>query len=97
MKKYFITSVVIIFLTFLQQISWGDCVYGAKLATSFTVLDSNTLILKGPYLKILVKTDCLVSSLSNVSILKDSFCDYEDAVLYIDGEVCGVSLVKNLE
>ncbi len=35
-------------------------------------------------------------SSSDIQILKDDFCDYESAVMYIDGEVCDANQVKKL-
>lgn len=75
----------------------ADCVYGAKDKTSFTVLDSNSIILSGGYgYNILVKTYSYIYSNSSITVLKDSFCSYEDAVLYIDGGVCDAREVKRL-
>ena len=87
---------LIFIMFFFFSILKADCVYGAKGSTSFKVLDSNTIILQG-YKNILVKTSCFISSTSEVSILKDDFCDYDSNVLYIDGEACDVNQVRNLD
>lgn len=75
----------------------ADCVYGAKDKSSFVVLDSHSIILKGGYgSDILIKTYCYIYSTSTVQILKDDFCDYESAVIYIDSEVCDANQIKKL-
>ena len=74
----------------------ADCVVGASMATRFQVLDGDTLILFGGS-KILLKIFCCVSSSSSVSVLKDSFCDYDDSVLFIDGEPVDVQAVRRLD
>ncbi|QFR42875.1 hypothetical protein [Sulfurimonas xiamenensis] len=75
----------------------ADCVYGAKDKTNFVVLDSNSIVLKGGYgSDILIKTYCYIYSSSDVQILKDDFCDYESAIMYIDGEVCDANQVKKI-
>jgi len=68
--------------------AWADCVYGAKDKTSYTVLDSHTIMLSGGYgPDIIKKTYSFFNAASSVSVLKDSFCSYESAVLYVDGDV----------
>jgi hypothetical protein len=75
----------------------ADCIYGAKDKSSFVVLDSHSILLKGGYgSEILIKTYCYIYSTPSVQILKDSFCDYESSVMYIDGEVCDANQVKKL-
>ena len=75
----------------------ADCVYGAKDKTSFQVLDGNTLMLTGGYgSNIIIKTYSYFYSSSDVRVLKDSFCSYESAVLYIDGEVVDAQQVTKL-
>jgi hypothetical protein len=88
MKK----TIILLFLFVGLQ---ADCIYGAKDSRSFQVIDSNTLILKG-YKNILVKTFCFIYPSSNITVLKDSFCDYDSSVLYIDGEVCDTNEVRDL-
>ena len=86
----------VIILLFLFIGLKADCVFGAKDSSTFQIIDSNTLILKG-YKNILIKTFCFVYPTSNVTVLKDSFCDYDSNVLYVDGEVCNVNEVKDLD
>lgn len=81
----------------MLSMSWAyaDCVYGAKSKNKFVVLDSHTVILKGGYGKdILIKTFAFIYGSSSLTILKDDFCSYESAVLYIDGQVADVNEVK---
>jgi len=90
MKKFLIIT---LFLT----LGLADCVIGAKDKMYFVVLDNHTLVLKGGLGNdILIKTYCNVSPYSKIQMLKDDFCDYDDSVLYINGEVCDVQQVKNL-
>lgn len=75
----------------------SDCVYGAKDKSRLTILDNKTLILSGGYgADIMVKTYCFVYRSSEVAVLKDSFCSYENSVLYIDGEVCDAQQVRRI-
>lgn len=75
--------------------SQADCVYGAKSKMSFVILDSNTILLKnGPGKDILIKSFSFFNSGSSVRVLKDSFCDFESAVLYVDGQVVDAQQVK---
>jgi hypothetical protein len=77
--------------------SLADCILNAKSKTSYVVLDSHTIILKGGIGKdILIKSFAFFYSSSEVSVLKDSFCDYESAVIYADGEVVDAQQVKGL-
>lgn len=94
MKKLLIKLIAFILLSLSVN---ADCVYGAKDKSSFVVLDSHSIILKGGYgSDILVKTYCYIYSSPSVQILKDSFCDYESSIMYIDGEVCDAKQVKKL-
>ena len=78
--------------------SFADCVVGAKQKTSFTVLDSHTLLLQGgPGPDIIIKTFAFILKTSTVKILKDDFCRYESAVLYIDEEVVDVNKVTKVD
>lgn len=75
----------------------ADCVVGASMATRFQAIDSDTIMLiSGGTPKILVQVFCCVYSSSSVTVLKDSFCSYEDAVLLIDGEAHEARQVKSL-
>lgn len=76
----------------------AECVIGAKSKTQFQVLDSHTIMLSGGYGgQIILKSFQFFNSSSQVTILKDSFCDFEDAVLYIDGEPVDVQQVKKID
>jgi hypothetical protein len=88
-------TVALIAFTLLGGQAMADCVVGAKMALSYTVLDSHTIVLKVGN-GILIKSFHFFNSASQVSVLKDSFCDYESAVLYVDGEVVDVQQVKRL-
>ncbi|BCM02930.1 hypothetical protein [Ralstonia pseudosolanacearum] len=75
----------------------ADCVVGASLATTFRVLDSHTIVLySGSTPKILIKTFSFFYASSSVTVLKDSFCDYASAVLYVDGQAVDAQQVKHL-
>lgn len=75
----------------------ADCVIDAKSKTSFVVLDSNTLLLKGGIgSDILIKSFQFFYPSSNVTVLKDSFCDFATDVLYVDGQLVSVQAVKQL-
>jgi hypothetical protein len=75
----------------------ADCILNAKSKTSYVVLDSHAIILKGGIGKdILIKSFAFFYSSSQVTVLKDSFCDYENAVLYVDGELVDAQQVKSL-
>jgi len=91
MKKF----LIILICTLSMSGAYADCVYGAKSKNKFVVLDSHTVILKGGYGKdILIKTFAFIYGSSSLTILKDDFCSYESAVLYIDGQVADVNEVK---
>ena len=96
MKQKSILTILLFSLVTLTSVQ-ADCVYGAKDKTSFQVLDSTTLMLKGGYgSNIIIKTYAYFYSSSDVKVLKDSFCSYENAVLYIDGEVVDAQQVTQL-
>lgn len=91
MKKFLIALLCML----AMNGAFADCVYGAKSKNKFVVLDSHTVILKGGYGKdILIKTFAFIYGSSSLTILKDDFCSYESAVLYIDGQVADVNEVK---
>lgn len=74
----------------------AECVLNAKSKVSFQVIDSHTIMLTGGLGKgIIIKTFAFLTSVSKVTVLKDDFCDYESAVLYVDGEVIDVQQVKS--
>jgi hypothetical protein len=73
----------------------AECVLGAQEATTFRVLDTHTIVLSGgPSGAILIKSFAFFNSSSNVSVLKDDFCDFDSNVLYVDGEAVDVQQVK---
>lgn len=75
----------------------ADCVINAKEATRFQVLDSHTIILSGGIAgQILIKSLDFFSRTSSVTVLKDTFCDFDSDVLYVDGETVDVQQVKQL-
>jgi hypothetical protein len=77
---------------------FADCVYGAKDKTSYVVLDTHTILLKGGYgSDIVIKTYCFIYRTSDITVLKDDFCSYEDSVLYIDEEVCDANQVTKIQ
>lgn len=66
------------------------------MAPSFNILDSSTIILNG-LRKILIKTYCYCFFPgTDVTILKDAFCSYKSAVLYVGGTVVDAQEVKGL-
>jgi hypothetical protein len=78
--------------------SQADCVFNAKSKTKFKRIDNHTLMLYGgggP--DILIKTFSFILPHSSITVLKDSFCSYEDTVLLIDGEVVGVRVVTKID
>jgi hypothetical protein len=81
----------------LANTAAADCIVGAKLSLQFIVVDAHTIILKnaGGH-DILIKSFAFFYPTSQVTILKDSFCDYASAVLYVDGQVIDAQEVKNL-
>lgn len=98
MKPFLRFFLFIILFIMLPSISSADCVYGAKDKNKFIRVDSHTIILTGGYgPDILIKTYCFIYSSSEVLVLKDDFCSYDNAVLYIDGEACDAQSVKKLD
>ena len=85
----------VLFATLFALTAKADCVFGAKGKASFVILDSHTILLKnGPGRDIVIKSFSFFYSGSSVSVLKDSFCDYESAVLYVDGQVVDAQQVR---
>lgn len=81
----------------LPNQAFADCVNGAKNTTQFVVLDSNTIMLKGGFGSgIIIKTFSFINTASSITILKDDFCSYDSAVLYIDGNVVDVTQVTKV-
>jgi hypothetical protein len=78
--------------------SYADCVHGAKDKKKFTVIDSHTVSLgggTGP--DIIIRTHSAVDSSAAITVLKDSFCSHETAVLYVDGETVDATKVSVVE
>ena len=76
----------------------AECVYGATDKSRFTRLDTHTILLQGGYdSDVILKTYCFIYTTSEVTVLKDDFCSYEDSVLYVDGEVCDVNQVTKVD
>lgn len=98
-KKLFITSLSMsILIAIHPQSALADCVYWAKEKTRFQVLDSTTIFLTGGVGgSILTKIFCCIYKTSELAVLKDSFCSYDSAVFYIDGEVYDVRDVKKVD
>ena len=93
-----IAKIICIFLLTLSTASFADCVYSAKDKSKFTVLDNHTIILQGgPGPDIIIKTYSFINRASSITVLKDSFCSYESAVLYIDGEVADAKQVTKVQ
>ena len=75
----------------------ADCVYFAKSKTTFTILDSRTLMLSGgtgP--DIIIKVYVTLTSASKITVLKDDFCSHDTNVLYIDGRLESVGQVTKV-
>ena len=61
------------------------------------ILDDHSVMLRGGYGNdIIVKTYAYLNTSSDITILKDSFCDFESAVLYVSGEVVNANEVKSI-
>lgn len=92
-----VVKLICYFCLATSTLSFADCVNGAKDKTSYTILDSHTILLKGGYgPQIIIKTFAFISTSSSVTVLKDDFCSYESAVLYIDGEVVDANQVTKV-
>lgn len=73
----------------------AECVEGAMTVNKYTRVNSHTIALTGGYDgAIVVRTDCKIKRNSEVEILKDTFCDEDKAVLYIDGKNCDAEKVS---
>lgn len=96
--KLIATVVCLLLSLTFSTTTLADCVYGAKDKTSFTVLDNHTVILQGGYgPDIVIKTYAFIYSSSDITVLKDDFCSYDSAVLYIDGEVADANQVTKVD
>ena len=90
-------ALLILFVGSMSASALADCVFGAQAKTNFIVLDNHTIILTGGYgSKILIKTFAFLNTGSQLTVLKDSFCSFESAVLYVDGEVVDANQVTNI-
>jgi hypothetical protein len=93
-------KIIIAVLSFMCiTASNADCVWAATAAYSYKILDNNTLVLVlGDDGNILIKSDsAYFFPGQQISVLKDAFCDYEQSVLRVDGQVIDVSTVKWLK
>lgn len=90
-------KLVAFFLLIATCSAYADCVINAQMKQSYVVLDTHTIMLKGGVGNdIIIKTFAFINSSSQVTVLKDSFCSYENAVLYINGEVVDAQQVTNV-
>ena len=90
---------LLVFLVYLAtpSVAIADCVFGAKSKTSYVVLDTKTVLLNGGYgSDIIIQTYSFINQSSSLVVLKDDFCSYEDAVLYVDGEVADAAQVTKV-
>ena len=95
--KLFVMAIGLAASVGFANLSFADCILNAKSKTSYVVVDSHTIIMKGGIGKdILIKSFSFFYSTSQVTVLKDDFCDYESSVLYVDGEVVDAQQVKSL-
>jgi hypothetical protein len=95
--KTLITSILAALV--LTLTAHADCVHSARSYLSFRVVASDTLILTqgvGPDIQIQVWGVWLTNTAS-VRVLRDSFCSFDEAVLFINGEIVDVREVKNLK
>lgn len=93
-----IKALCALLLLMLPFSALADCIYGAKDKDAFVVLDSHTILLQGGYgSDIVIKTYCFIYRTSEVTVLKDDFCSFESAALYIDGEVCDANQVTKVQ
>src|SRR3954453_16410535 len=74
----------------------ADCVVGAQMAARIVILNSNTIVLQTASGGILIKTYHYFFGRPSLTVLKDSFCDFDSAVLYVDGEVVDAQSVKRV-
>ena len=91
-----VMSVLAIATALFARPAMADCVVGASMAGSFQIIDSSTILLDGPS-RILIKTYCYCFyARTRVQVLKDSFCDYQRAVLLVGDKVVDAQEVKGL-
>jgi hypothetical protein len=93
-----VARIICIYLLTFSIPSFADCVHSAKFKVKFIVLDSHTIILQdGPGPDIIIKTYSFINRSSSITVLKDSFCSYDNAVLYIDGQVVDANQVTKVQ
>jgi len=93
--RFIKNAIFILAAFFVSSYSFAGCVFGAKDKTSYVVLDNHTLILKGGYGRdILIKSFSFFYTTSEVTVLKDSFCSYDNSVLYVNGELVDANSVE---
>jgi hypothetical protein len=73
--------------------AYAGCAYNAKMSNQFKVLDNHTILLSGSGRDILIKSFTFFNFTSQVTILKDNFCDFESNVLYVDGQTVDIQQV----
>ena len=95
MKKLLLTLALTIGMT---SAAMADCIYDAKSATSYRLINSNTVMFTDAYGNgFIIKTyDYLTSYPSEVYVIKDDFCSYEDDVIVWDGEVIDAQEVTKI-
>ena len=90
-------AIAVAFITvLLLPAAFADCVIGAKEETTVRLVDANTILLSGGPESILVKTFTFLSLPARVIVLKDSFCDYSNAVILWGDQVVNAQEVKDL-
>ncbi len=73
----------------------AECVWAAKSAYRYRVIDNNTIILTtGVEKDILIRVNSILVPGQRIAILKDAFCDYEQAVLSVEGELVDAAEVR---
>lgn len=87
-------GLAILLLTMSCLVS-ADCVEGALTKSKFNRMNNHTIALTGGYGEaIVIRTSCRINRKSTISILKDSFCNDDKAVLHIDGKDCDAEKVS---
>lgn len=67
------------------------------MMTSYKLLNANTILLTNGSQSIIVKTFQFMYAPANVTILKDSFCDYSQSVLLFGDQVINANEVKDIQ
>ncbi len=81
--------------------AFADCIYGAKDKESYKIIDTGygaKIYFSGGYGDdfIIELNGSIFGTIDEVYFIKDDFCNWEDDVIVIDGEVFGVRSVKKL-